>query len=152
MLPRPQMYDVADSILAQKLSQIEGVGQVEVWGSSQPAVRVQVNPHAAEQLWASVSTEVATALCRLPTRNQAKGAVSATDKCSWQIDAQRPAFQGRAIRAADRGCTSNGAPVRLARLWPRASIRSKTSATPGSVNGKPAVLIMLFRQPERQHH
>src|SRR6185503_8131552 len=39
-----QMYDVADSILAQKIAQIDGVGQVNVGGSSQPAVRVEVNP------------------------------------------------------------------------------------------------------------
>jgi multidrug efflux pump len=45
---RPQMYDIADSILAQKLSQIEGVGEVNVWGSSRPAVRVQVNPTAVQ--------------------------------------------------------------------------------------------------------
>ena len=41
---RPHMYDFADSVLAQRLSQIEGVGQVQVFGSSRPAVRVQVNP------------------------------------------------------------------------------------------------------------
>src|SRR5262245_18737812 len=40
----PQMYDAADSILAQKLAQVQGVGQVFVWGSSQPAVRAEVNP------------------------------------------------------------------------------------------------------------
>ena len=39
-----QMYDIADSVLGQKFSQIDGVGQVHVWGSSRPAVRVQVNP------------------------------------------------------------------------------------------------------------
>ncbi|MBV8834844.1 MAG: efflux RND transporter permease subunit, partial [Acidobacteriaceae bacterium] len=41
---RPHMYDIADSVLAQKIAQIQGVGQVHVWGSSRPAVRVQVNP------------------------------------------------------------------------------------------------------------
>src|SRR6516165_8092988 len=44
LIDRPHMYDFADSILAQKIAQIEGVGQVEVWGSSLPAVRVQGNP------------------------------------------------------------------------------------------------------------
>ena len=43
-MTQDQMYDVADSIMGQKLSQIEGVGQVFVWGSSQPAVRIEANP------------------------------------------------------------------------------------------------------------
>src|SRR3954466_15960364 len=46
----PQMYDAADSILAQKLSQVQGVGQVFVWGSSQPAVRAEVNPTLLNKL------------------------------------------------------------------------------------------------------
>ena len=45
----PAMYDVADSILAQKLSQMEGIGQVFVGGGAKPAVRVEVNPDGAEQ-------------------------------------------------------------------------------------------------------
>src|SRR6202789_2251139 len=44
IVPRPQLYDIASSVFAQKLSQVEGVGQVSVGGSSLPAVRVEVNP------------------------------------------------------------------------------------------------------------
>ena len=44
VVPRPQLYDIASSIFAQKLSQVKGVGQVSVGGSSLPAVRVEVNP------------------------------------------------------------------------------------------------------------
>src|SRR4029077_3042520 len=44
VVPRPQLYDIASSVFAQKLSQIQGVGQVSVGGSSLPAVRVEVNP------------------------------------------------------------------------------------------------------------
>jgi len=44
VVPKPQIYDLADSILAQKMSQIQGVGQVFVGGSSSPAVRVELNP------------------------------------------------------------------------------------------------------------
>src|SRR6202011_1229369 len=43
-VPPAQIYDAADSILSQKLAQVEGVGQVFVWGSARPAVRVEVNP------------------------------------------------------------------------------------------------------------
>src|SRR5271154_5129050 len=44
VVPRPQLYDIASSVFAQKLSQVKGVGQVQVGGSSLPAVRVEVNP------------------------------------------------------------------------------------------------------------
>src|ERR1700731_4774735 len=44
VVPRPQLYDIASSVFAQKLSQVKGVGQVTVGGSSLPAVRVEVNP------------------------------------------------------------------------------------------------------------
>src|SRR6202789_4179593 len=44
VVPRPQLYDIASSVFAQKLSQVSGVGQVTVGGSSLPAVRVEVNP------------------------------------------------------------------------------------------------------------
>ncbi|MGA2715912.1 MAG: efflux RND transporter permease subunit, partial [Bryobacteraceae bacterium] len=44
VVPRPQLYDIASSVFAQKLSQVQGVGQVSVGGSSLPAVRVEVNP------------------------------------------------------------------------------------------------------------
>ena len=49
-MTQDQMYDVADSIMGQKLSQIEGVGQVFVWGSSQPAVRIEANPNVLNNL------------------------------------------------------------------------------------------------------
>jgi multidrug efflux pump len=44
VVPRPQLYDIASSVFAKKLSQVQGVGQVTVGGSSLPAVRVEVNP------------------------------------------------------------------------------------------------------------
>jgi multidrug efflux pump len=52
----PQMYDSADSIVAQKLSQVRGVGQVFVWGSSQPAVRAEVNPTLLNKLGVGLDT------------------------------------------------------------------------------------------------
>jgi multidrug efflux pump len=60
---RPQIYDVADSILAQKIAQIAGVGQVTVGGSSQPAVRVELNPLQLSNLGVSME-QVRTALGR----------------------------------------------------------------------------------------
>ena len=51
VVPKPKIYDLADSILAQKIAQIEGVGQVFVGGSAQPAVRVELNPMQLAQQW-----------------------------------------------------------------------------------------------------
>ena len=70
----PKMYDAADSILAQKLAQVEGVGQVFVWGSSQPAVRVEVNPTLLNKLGIGLDT-VRNAL-NSANANRPKGAVS----------------------------------------------------------------------------
>ena len=73
-IPVPQMYDVADSILAQKLSQVSGVGQVFVWGSSQPAVRVEVNPMLLNKLGVGLDT-VRNSLNAVNS-NGAKGSVA----------------------------------------------------------------------------
>src|ERR1700740_144689 len=70
----PQMYDAADSILAQKVAQVEGVGQVFVWGSSQPAVRAEVNPTLLNKLGVGLDT-VRNALNAV-NANRPKGKVS----------------------------------------------------------------------------
>ena len=70
----PHMYDAADSILAQKLAQVGGVGQVFVWGSSQPAVRAEVNPTLLNKLGIGLDT-VRNAL-NAANANGPKGAVS----------------------------------------------------------------------------
>ncbi len=55
-IPPAEIYDAADSILAQKLAQVNGVGQVFVWGSSRPAVRVEVNPTQLNSYGVSLET------------------------------------------------------------------------------------------------
>src|SRR6476619_1296740 len=74
----PQMYDAADSVLAQKVAQVQGVGQVFVWGSSQPAVRVEVNPTLLNKLGIGLDT-VRTAL-NAANANRPKGRVSGSDR------------------------------------------------------------------------
>src|SRR5881227_1442459 len=70
----PQMYDAADSILAQKLAQVDGVGQVFVGGAAQPAVRAEVNPTLLNKLGIGLDT-VRTAL-NAANANRPKGQVS----------------------------------------------------------------------------
>src|SRR6266849_5858389 len=55
-IPIPQIYDAGNSVVAQKLSQVDGVGQVFVWGSSRPAVRVAVNPNQLNSYGISLET------------------------------------------------------------------------------------------------
>jgi multidrug efflux pump subunit AcrB len=79
----PQMYDAADSVLAQKVAQVQGVGQVFVWGSSQPAVRVEVNPTLLNKLGIGLDT-VRTAL-NAANANRAKGEISGPER-DYTID------------------------------------------------------------------
>src|SRR5947199_787312 len=79
----PQMYDAADSVLAQKVAQVQGVGQVFVWGSSQPAVRVEVNPTLLNKLGIGLDT-VRTAL-NAANANRPKGEISGPNR-DYSID------------------------------------------------------------------
>src|SRR5439155_5626868 len=87
---RPSMYDIVDSILAQKIAQIKGVGQVRTWGSSRPAVRVQVNPTVLHRLGLSL-VDVATTL-QQANAHQAKGDLS-NESDRWQINATDQIFR-----------------------------------------------------------
>src|SRR5690348_6907017 len=73
-IPPAQIYDAADSILAQKLAQVEGVGQVFTWGSSRPAVRVEVNPTQLNSY--NISLETVRRALQSANANLAKGSVS----------------------------------------------------------------------------
>src|SRR6201988_54281 len=74
VVPRPQLYDIASSVFAQKLSQVEGVGQVTVGGSSFPAVRVEVNPQPVSNYNVGLD-QIGTFLQR-SNANKPKGALA----------------------------------------------------------------------------
>jgi len=76
------MYDMTDSILAQKIAQIQGVGQVRVMGASRPAVRVQVNPTLLNSMNLSL-TDVAATL-QSANAHQANGDVS-NGNLMWEV-------------------------------------------------------------------
>src|SRR5260370_4300268 len=73
-IPHAEIYDAADSILAQKLAQVEGVGQVRVFGSSPPAVRVEVNPNQLNSY--GISLETVRRSLQAANANLAKRALS----------------------------------------------------------------------------
>ncbi|MEO6920820.1 MAG: efflux RND transporter permease subunit [Collimonas sp.] len=137
-----QMYDAADTILAQKLSQVAGIGQVSVGGSSQPAVRVELNPTALNK-YGIGSADVRTAIAAT-NANRPKGVLEDGDK-NWQIyanDQAKTAAEYMPLIVAYR----NGAAVRVSDVATVIdSVANVRNA--GSANGKPSVLVILNRQP-----
>ena len=142
-LSRGQMYDAASTIVAQKISQVDGIGQVEVSGSSLPAVRVELNPTALNHYGIALST-VRTAL-QNANANRPTGFVELDDK-HWQIatsDQARDAAQYRDLILTWR----NGAPVRLSDV---ADVDNSVENVRnlGLANGEPAIIVLLFKQPD----
>ena len=137
-----QMYDSASTILQQKLSQVPGIGQVQLGGSSLPAVRVDLNPRALFKY--GIGFEDVRAALSAANANSPKGAVEAGPQ-RYQIyvnDQARTAADFRDLVVAYRG----GAAVRLSDVGKVydgvGDVRNL-----GMANGKPAILVILFRQP-----
>ncbi len=138
----PQMYDAADSILAQKLAQVNGVGQVFVGGAAQPAVRAEVNPTLLNKLGVGLDT-VRNAL-NAANANRPKGSVS-NGTTTHTFDDTDQLFTADEYRPLIMSY-NNGAPVRLGDV---ADVQDSVSDSRniGLANGKPGVLIIVFRQP-----
>ncbi|MDR0828337.1 MAG: efflux RND transporter permease subunit [Desulfovibrio sp.] len=136
------LYDIASSVFAQKLSQVYGVGEVVVGGASLPAVRVEINPGALHSR--GLSLEETRAAIMRSNVNSPKGlleddttlrAVGAADRLRRAAD-----FAPLIIRWQD------GAALRLSDV---AEIRDgvEDSRNIGYANGKPAILLILYKQP-----
>jgi len=142
MLDRGQMYDAASTILAQKLSQVSGIGQVTVGGSSLPAVRVELNPTALNKY--AIGLDEVRAAINTANANRPKGVVEEGER-QWQIyadDQATKASQYMPLIVAYR----NGAAVRMTDVATVVdSVQDVRNA--GLSNGKPAVLVLMYRQP-----
>jgi multidrug efflux pump len=138
----PHMYDAADSVLAQKLSQVEGVGQVFVWGSSQPAVRAEVNPTLLNKLGIGLDT-VRNAL-NAANANRPKGKVSDSNR-SFVLDDTDQLFTADEYRPLIVAY-QNGAAVRLGDVAEVSDAVSDRRQL-GLINGKSGVMLAVFRQP-----
>ncbi len=142
ILSKSEMYDAASTILAQKLSQVSGVGQVTVGGSSLPAVRVELNPSVVNKYGIGldqVRTTLAAANALRPKGEIADGRrawqISTTDqllKASEYMPLIVAYHNGAAVRVADLGTVVD-------------SVEDIRNA--GLSNGKPSVLVVIFRQP-----
>ena len=141
-IPASQIYDAADSILAQKLSQVEGVGQVFTWGSARPAVRVEVNPHQLNSY--GISLETVRRALQSANANLAKGSVSDSQH-SWEIadtDQIFKAYEYKPLVVAGHA----GAAVRLQDIG-EVLDSVEDSRNLGLFDGRRSVLLAVFRQP-----
>jgi multidrug efflux pump len=139
---RGALYDAASTIMQQRLSQIQGVGQVTVGGSSLPAVRVDVNPTqlnsyglGLQDVASMLSTQNANSPKGQMTDNAVTADIVTNDQLLKAVD-YMPLVVGY----------HNGAAVKLSDV---ASVQDSTEnvRAAGFVNGKPSVLIIITRQP-----
>jgi multidrug efflux pump len=141
-LDQGQMYDSASTVLAQAIAQVDGVGQVDVGGSSLPAVRVELNPTALNRY--GIATSAIRAAIATANANRPKGSLDG-DTHHWQIaanDQAKKAADYRPIVVAYR----KGAAVRLTDIATLTdSVQDLRNA--GLADGKPAVLLLVRRQP-----
>lgn len=137
-----QMYDAASTILQQKLSQVDGVGQVLVGGSSLPGVRVELNPTALNQY--SIGLEQVRAALVADNINIPKGQLQDGVSNSKIVtnDQIFTAKEYKPLIIAYR----NGSPVRLSNV---ADVMDSVEniRTAGLADGKPAVILVVFKQP-----
>lgn len=139
---KAQLYDIAFSILGQKISQVKGVGQVSINGSALRAVRVEVNPSALNQY--GISLEQLRASITSSNLNRPKGQIQGNE-LAWQIE-----VNDQAKRAKDYQnlivAYREQSPVRLSDVAiVRDSVQELRNA--GSANGKPTVMLVVLSQP-----
>ena len=139
---RAQMYDYASNILQQRLSQLDGIGQVVIGGGALPGVRVEINPHALSKY--GIGLEDVRAALASANANSPKGALE-DDRQHSQIYTN-----DQATRAADYTplviAYRNGSPVRLTDV---ADVLDSAEdiRNVGLDNGEEAVFVIIFRQP-----
>ena len=136
------MYDAASTVLSQRLSQVEGVGQVQVGGSSLPAVRVELNPTQLNSFGLGLQ-DVATML-RNQNSNLAKGEIHSGENL-YDISDNDQLFHAADYKNLVVGYR-NGSAIRLSDVGTvEDSVENIRGA--GFVNGKPSILVIVFRQP-----
>ncbi|HEX7385570.1 MAG TPA: efflux RND transporter permease subunit, partial [Burkholderiaceae bacterium] len=141
-LTRGQMYDAASTVLAQRLAQVDGIGQVAIGGGALPAVRVELDPNRLAANGIALD-DVRVAVTQT-NANRPKGALEGAAR-RWQIGANDQARQ-----AADYAPVvlrwRDGAAVRLGDV---AEVQDSVQdlRTYGVANGRPAVLLILYKQP-----
>ena len=146
VLTQGQIFDAADAVISQRLSQIKGVGGVNVNGSALPAVRVEINPLALSKY--GIGLQDVRAAISNANANAPKGAIE-SDRLHYQIytnDNARDAPPYRNLIIANR----SGSVVRLgdvAAVTDMEDGATENIRTYGLYNGKAAVSVYVFQQP-----
>src|SRR6201994_1994803 len=141
-MTRGEVYDAASTVLAQKLSQVEGIGEVGVSGSSLPAVRVDLIPQAIYKY--GIGLEDVRAALSSANAHSPKGGIDVGEQ-RYQIysnDQANKAADYQSLIVAYR----NGSAVHLSDVG-EVTDGVENLRNAGLANGKPAVLIILYRQP-----
>ena len=139
----PQLYDAAESIVAQKISQVAGVGQVTVGGSSRPGVRAEINPLLLSKL--GLGLDQVRAALGAANADVPKGALSDATRM-YVLNNNDQLFLAKEY-APLIIAYRNGAPVRLSDVATVVDSQEDIRNA-GLVNGKPAVIVQLYRQPQ----
>ena len=142
VLDKGHMYDAASTIMAQKLAQVKGVGQVFVGGSALPGVRIELNPTALNKY--GIGLEDVRSVLAAANANTPKGHFSDGQRM-WEVGANDQFFKAidyKPLLVAYR----NGSAVRVSDVGEAVdSVEDIRNA--GFANGKPSVLVIIFRQP-----
>src|SRR6202034_4209598 len=139
---RGTLYDAASTIMQQRLSQIQGVGQVNVGGSSLPAVRVELNPTQLNSYGLGLQT--VASMLNAQNANEAKGTI-ANDQTTADITTNDQLLKAEYYKPLIVGY-HNGAAIKLSDIADVQDSTQNIRAT-GYVNGKPAVLVIVYRMP-----
>ena len=141
-LTKGQMYDAASTIMAQKLSQVTGVGQVVVGGSALPGVRIELNPSQLNKY--GIGLEQVRTILAGSNANTPKGDFQ-DGKRRWEVGANDQIFKAvdyQPLVIAYR----NGSAVHVSDVG-QAVDSVEDLRNSGYANGKPSVLVIVFRQP-----
>jgi multidrug efflux pump len=142
LVGRARMYDLASSILQQKLARVPGVGQVVVGGGALPAVRVDVNPTVLQSY--GLSLEDVRAVLSGANTNRPKGEIADHGR-AWALNTTDQLLQAKDYQPVILSY-KQGAAVRLADVADVVDA-SEDIRNNGVVNGTPAILIIVWRQP-----
>ncbi|MBQ7608595.1 MAG: efflux RND transporter permease subunit [Desulfovibrionaceae bacterium] len=136
---RAQLYDLASTVLAQKISQIQGVGEVTVGGGAMPAIRVQLDPDGLNR--AGISTETVRRALVAANAFIPKGVLE-NERSFWMLDAS-----DQLLTVADYSALivaqKNGAVIRLGDVA-KVSMATQNARNMALANGEPAVLLIVF--------
>jgi multidrug efflux pump len=139
-----EIYDAVNNIVQQRLSQVSGVGNVEIGGSSQPAVRVEVSPFALNRF--GISLEDVRSAIQSANANRPKGMVTNSGGQRFQIYTSTGG-----IHASDYApliiAYRNGSAVRLQDVA-QVTDSVQNTRTLGLFNGKPAIVVLVTQQPD----